>query len=100
MSIGTRFSLIVIASIALLAAASCKREERVFRVQPPATETVERVATTDFYAGAAQSVTTVPISSARNRGRRRPPWDRPRSPRAASPRRARCRHGRPSSASA
>jgi len=62
MPIGVRRLLIVVAAIAILLN-SCKREERVFRVQPPAAETVERVATTDFHAGAAQSVTTQPAST-------------------------------------
>jgi cytochrome c oxidase cbb3-type subunit 3 len=35
----------------------------VFRVEPPLADTVERVATTDFHAGAAQSTTTQPATT-------------------------------------
>src|SRR5206468_9664360 len=63
MPIGVRRMLIVVVAAMVILLSSCKREERVFRVQPPAAETVERIATTDFHAGAAQSVTTQPAST-------------------------------------
>jgi cytochrome c oxidase cbb3-type subunit 3 len=39
---------------------SCKREERVFRVQPPAANTSDLVAVTGFHAGATSRPASVP----------------------------------------